>query len=170
LPSLISLHRHSDPGVKFFSGHATYARTVDVPAAFLGDGKRVVLDLGRVEVVAQVRVNEQAAALLWKEPFRADITGLVRPGANQLEVTVTNLWANRLIGDEQLPPENEYRTDGEHGILRLPEWYTQGKPKPAGGRLTFTTWKFYSEDEPLLESGLLGPVRLLNPVVRDFNK
>jgi hypothetical protein len=166
LPALSSLHRHSDPGVKYFSGNATYTRTIDVPAAFLGEGKRVVLDLGRVEVLARVRVNGQPAALLWKEPFRADITGLAHPGANELEVTVTNLWANRLIGDEQLPPENEYRTDGEHAILRLPEWYTQGKPKPPGGRHTFTTWKFYSKDEPLLESGLLGPVRLLNPVVR----
>jgi len=160
LPALVSLHRHSDPGVRHFSGTATYSRPLDIPAGWMGRDKRVVLDLGRVEVVAEVWLNGRKAGLVWKEPYRLDVTDAVRPGANTLEVRVTNLWANRMIGDEQLPAENEYRTDGEHGILRLPDWYVKGEPKPPGGRVTFTTWKFYARDEPLLESGLLGPVEI----------
>jgi hypothetical protein len=69
-----------------------------------------------------------------------------------------------MIGDEQLPPENSYGMDGQ-GILRVPDWYLEGAPKP-GDRITFTTWKFFGKDDPLLESGLLGPVRLWNPIER----
>ncbi|MDR2673955.1 MAG: hypothetical protein LBC18_03575 [Opitutaceae bacterium] len=164
-----SWHRHDDAGVRHFSGTAVYTKTIQVPAAFLGGGKRVVLDLGRVEVTAEVRVNGRAFPPLWKEPFRVDVTGAVRPGGNALEIHVTNLWANRLIGDESLPAENEYENaHWRHGIKRLPSWYAGGAPKPAGGRTTFSTWQFYDKDEPLLESGLLGPVLLLNPVRLTF--
>ena len=129
----------------------------------------MVLDLGRVEVVAEVFVNGRRAGAVWKEPYRVDITDAVRAGANQLEVRVTTLWPNRLIGDEQLPPEDQFGIRDEqgndpHGIVKLPDWYMQGNPKPPGGRVTFATWKFYDADEPLVASGLLGPVRLLNPV------
>jgi hypothetical protein len=165
LPELISLHRHSDPGVRYFSGTATYAHSLEVPSTFLGGGRRVYLDLGRVEVLAEVRVNGTDLGTLWKEPYRVDVTDAVRPGANDLEIRVTNLWPNRLIGDGQLPPENQYGTT-ERGILHLPEWYTRGEPKPPGGRVTFSTWHFYGKDDPLLESGLLGPARLLNPLRR----
>jgi hypothetical protein len=125
----------------------------------------VYLDLGRVEVLAEVRVNGKDLGILWKEPYRVDVTDAVHRGANTLEIRVTGLWPNRLIGDEHLPPENQYGTSGR-GILRLPEWYVKGEPKPAGGRTTFSTWQFYTKDAPLLESGLLGPVRVLNPVRR----
>jgi hypothetical protein len=130
----------------------------------LGGNRRVVLDLGRVEVMARVRLNGREFDPLWKEPYRVDITDFARAGANVLEIEVTNLWPNRLIGDEQLPAENLYATGSDHGITRLPDWYVRGDPKPPGGRTTFSTWKFFSKEDPLFESGLLGPVRLLNPV------
>jgi hypothetical protein len=168
LPELISLHRNSDPGVKYFSGTATYTRDVEIAAALLGAGKRVYLDLGRVEVTADVRINGRDLGIVWKEPYRVDVTDAVHAGANRLEVRVATLWPNRLIGDEQLPAENQYATGAEHGILGMPEWYTTGKPKPAGGRTTFVTWQFYHKDDPLLESGLLGPVRLLSAVRQVF--
>ena len=166
LPELVSLHRQSDPGVKYFSGTATYSRELDVPPDFLGGDKRVVLDLGRVEVIARVLINGRDLGVVWKEPYRMDVTDAVRAGANDLEIRVTDLWPNRLIGDEQLPPENSYAIGAEHGILAIPDWYRNGQPKPPGGRVTFATWQFYHKDDPLLESGLLGPVRLLNPVRR----
>lgn len=169
LRQLMSLHLHENPGVRFFSGTATYARTLDVPAEFLAPDKRVILDLGRVEMLATVRINGREVGAVWKDPYRLDVTDFVHAGANALEVAVTNLWTNRLIGDEFLPEENAYGIRDEqgndpHGILRLPEWYRTGQPKPPGGRVTFSAWKFYDRDEPLVASGLLGPVRLLNPV------
>lgn len=168
LPELQSLHLHPDPGVKYFSGTASYTHALDVPATFLRPGRRVVLDLGRVEVMADVWVNGRRVGNAWKEPYRLDVTDAVRAGPNTLEVRVATLWANRLIGDEQLPAEDEFglrdeRGNDPHGIVRLPDWYRAGKPKPPGGRVTFAAWRYYEKDEPLVASGLLGPVRLLNP-------
>ncbi len=83
---------------------------------------------------------------------------------------MTNLWPNRMIGDEQLPPEYEYTVSNDTGkyrswgITKLPDWYTEGKPKPPSERIAFATWKHYSADSPLLESGLLGPVQLRSAV------
>ncbi len=169
LPALQSLHLQANPGVKYFSGTAAYSRSVDVPVDWLATGRRVVLDLGRVEVIAEVWLNGRKAGAVWKEPYRLDVTEAVQAGANQLEVRVATLWPNRLIGDELLPVENAYGLRDEHGndphgIVKLPDWYKEGKPKPPGGRVAFSAWNFYDKDEPLLASGLLGPVRLLNPV------
>ncbi len=166
LPELKSLHRHELDGVKYFSGTATYTTRFQVAADATANGKRLYLDLGRVEVIADVRVNGKPAGNLWKFPYRTEITALVRPGENTLEIEVTNLWPNRLIGDEQQPPEYEYAgTTG--GIKAIPEWYAQGKPKPPSPRVAFATWKWYSQDDPLLESGLLGPVKLRTAIRKD---
>ncbi|HEY0624483.1 glycosyl hydrolase [Sphingomonas sp.] len=163
LDRLQSLHRHADAGVRHFSGTASYATSFTVPRGALGEGRRLWLDLGRVEVIAGVRVNGRQLATLWKPPFLIDVTDAVQAGANRLDVAVTNLWPNRLIGDEQLPQENAYSVtafSATGGIDRLPDWYRAGNPKPPGGRVTFSTWKHYDRDSPLLESGLLGPVLL----------
>jgi hypothetical protein len=164
LPELVSLHKHAEAGVRYFSGTATYSKTLPVSAGAVADGKRLYVDLGRVEVLAEVRMNGRDLGTLWKPPYRVDVTGAVRPGDNQLEVLVTNLWPNRLIGDEYLPAENEYRETGTNikdigEIGRIPDWFLQGAPKP-GPRITFSTWRHYRKDSPLLESGLLGPVHL----------
>jgi hypothetical protein len=166
LPALQSLHRHSLDGVKYFSGTATYTTRFQVAADATANGKRLYLDLGRVEVIADVRVNGKPAGNLWKFPYRTEITALVRPGENALEIEVTNLWPNRLIGDEQQPPEYEY-TGVTGGIKAIPEWYAKGQPKPPSPRVAFATWKWYSKDDPLLESGLLGPVKLRTALRRD---
>jgi len=166
LKELKSLHRHEQDGVKYFSGTATYRNKFQVTADAKAPGKRLYLDLGRVEVIAEVTINGKSAGNLWKFPYRAEVTDLVRVGDNDLEIAVTNLWPNRLIGDEQLPAEYEY--EGELGGIRaIPDWYAQGKPKPAGGRVAFTTWKWYRKEDPLLESGLLGPIRLRTAIRRD---
>ena len=162
LPRLESLHKHTDPGAKYFSGTATYTKQIKIPSSALAGGKRLYLDLGRVEVIAEVRLNGKDLGVVWKAPYRVDITDAVQTGNNELEVRVTNLWPNRLIGDEYLPVENEFGAD--LAIKRLPDWYTQGRPKPPGGRVTFTTWRHYTKDSPLLESGLIGPVRLRSAV------
>jgi hypothetical protein len=168
LPELASLHTHSVDGVKYFSGTATYSKRFNVDPSLLADEKRIFLDLGRIAVIAEVVINGKDLGVVWKPPYRLDITDVVITGDNELQVKVTNLWPNRLIGDEQLPAENEYNRYGINGaaILKLPEWYQQGKPKPAGGRITFTTWQHFTKDAPLLESGLIGPVVIRNAMVK----
>lgn len=163
LDRLASLHRHADFGVRHFSGTATWRTRFAVPASALSSDRRLYIDLGRVEVIARVAVNGKPLGALWKPPYRIDITDAVRTGDNLLDVQVTNLWPNRLIGDEHFPAENAYTVNAfgwDGGIERLPDWYREGRPKPPGQRIAFTTWKHYSADSPLLESGLLGPVLL----------
>ena len=108
-----------------------------------------------------------ALANLATGPYRVEVTDVIHAGTNDLEVRVTTLLVNRLIGDEQLPAENEYDSR-TRAIKRLPDWYVEGKPKPPGGRSTFSTWKFFNGDDPLVESGLLGPVRILTSVSAVF--
>jgi hypothetical protein len=167
LPVLQSLHKHEDPGVKYFSGTAHYIKTLSISKEYLLPGKKVFLHLGRVEVVVLVKLNGQTIGLLWKEPFMIDITGAAKAGSNELEVYITNLWPNRLIGDEQLPVENNY--DVQHFIEQLPDWYVKNQPKP-GKRVSFAVWHTYDSTDPLLESGLLGPVRLLVAVEKTIGE
>lgn len=172
LPKLLSLHRHPDPGVRYFSGTATYRNEV-ILTRRPGGERRLYLDLGWVEVIAEVRWNGVAVGTLWKPPYRVDVTEAARAGRNQMEIRVTNLWPNRLIGDEELPEEYDYggggmfaMISGSGGIRQIPEWFAQGKPRPPGRRVAFTTWKHYGQGSPLLESGLLGPVKLRSAVRR----
>ncbi len=156
LPQLISWPEHSDPGVQHFSGTATYTTTLDVPASMLLPGRAVVLDLGRVKNIAEVALNGKPLGILWKAPFAVDVTGIARAGTNSLTVKVTNLWVNRLIGDSALPADAEYHGGGN--IAKWPEWLLKGEPRPQTGRVGFATWQFYKPTDPLIESGLIGPV------------
>ncbi len=96
-------------------------------------------------------MNGKDCGIVWKEPFVADITEAVKAGNNKVDVQVTNLWPNRLIGDERQFPDNP---------SRWPERENEENPD-SRGRLTFTSFSPYTKDSPLLESGLLGPVRIL---------
>lgn len=173
LDTLTSWADHPEPGVKYFSGTATYVKEINVTAEFLATSDRVTIDLGNVQNIATVRVNDRSFPALWKPPFRSDVSGALRLGKNRIEIRVTNLWPNRLIGDEQEPD------DGDWGdlktfvhvkppvvvgrpLLRTPSWLIEGKPRPSAGRITFTTFKFFAKDSPLLPSGLLGPVKLVS--------
>ncbi len=133
LDSLVSWTSQADPGVKYFSGTATYQKTITIDANLLGDGKVIELDLGEVKNLAEVILNGQNLGVLWKPPFRVNISRSVKPGDNQLEVKITNLWPNRLIGDESLPAER---------------------------RTSWTTFNPFKANSPLLRSGLLGPVTI----------
>ena len=124
----------TNPGIRYFSGTATYATEVDLPSTAFRPGQRVELDLGAVKEMAEVLVNGQPVGeVLWKPPYRVDITPALTRGPNRIEVRVTNLWPNRMIGDLQPEATRTY---------------------------TFTDFRPFTKDSPLLESGLLGPVRL----------
>jgi hypothetical protein len=154
---LISWTDSPDSGVKYFSGTATYSKEIDIAAADLAAGKSLWLDLGGVKNLAEVFVNGKPLGILWKPPFRVDLAGAAQPGKNKLEIKITNLWPNRLIGDEQLPDDRKWI--GKR-LQEWPQWVLDGKPSPTG-RYTFTTWHHWTKDDALLESGLLGPVKLI---------
>jgi hypothetical protein len=161
LEKLIDWSKHSDPGVKYFSGTATYQKAFTISNDWLNAGRRLSLDLGEVAVMATVRLNGKLLGTFWKRPFVLDITDAARPGENSLEVSVVNLWVNRMIGDEQLPEDSERNPDGT--LKRWPEWLQAGQPSPTG-RFTFTTWRLWKKDSPLQASGLIGPVVLRHSV------
>lgn len=150
LDSLSDWSLSDNEGIRYYSGTAVYAKTfqADKPA----EG-RVLLSLGDVKNIAKVKLNGTDAGIVWCAPWQIDVTDALQSGENTLEVEVTNLWVNRLIGDEQLPDD---------GIVngQWPDWYLQGTPRPSK-RFTFTTWKHYKADSPLQPSGLLGPVCLI---------
>ncbi|MVM33766.1 glycoside hydrolase [Spirosoma sp. HMF4905] len=132
MTKLTSLSENADPGIKYFSGTAIYDNTFDLPT--VTKNASYLLDLGDVKNIAEVIVNGKNVGTAWKSPFRLDITEALKPGRNTVQVKVTNLWANRLIGDAQ------------PGVT---------------SKITYTTLPFYRADAPLLPSGLLGPVRVL---------
>jgi hypothetical protein len=134
LPQLISWSESGDQGVKYFSGTGTYIKTLQAQAAWFKPGAKLWLDLGDVKNLAEVSVNAKPLGILWEPPFRVDVADALMPGANALEVKVTNLWVNRLVGDEQPNVTKKY---------------------------TYTSQQFYHADSPLLPSGLLGPVRVV---------
>lgn len=158
LEKLISWADHPHDGVKYFSGTAVYRTTFAIPKERSPEvgTRKTFLDLGHVEVMAEVILNGRNLGVLWKPPFRADVTGDIMPGENIIEVRVTNLWPNRLIGDERRPPYLKWN-GSRGGPAEWPGWVTDGGPVPDTGRTTFTTWHHYGKDDPLLPSGLIGP-------------
>lgn len=125
-----SFTNSQDPGTRYFSGTATYTRTISVPS--IAKGRRTVLDLGDVREIAEVSLNGRTLRTLWMPPYRLDVTDALRRGRNTLTVKVTNLWVNRLIGDAQ----------------------------PKAAKITTTYLPTYRPDAPLRPSGLIGPVLL----------
>ena len=154
--------KHEAQEIRYFSGTATYQTRFNWTPPAAGP-VRWQLDLGEVKVMAEVKLNGQDLGVLWKPPYSVDATKFLKPGRNDLEVKITNLWPNRLIGDEKYPddctPDGSWKTGA---IPAWPEWLLKGRPRPESRRVTFTTWKYYSKDSPLLPSGLLGPVRLIS--------
>ncbi|MCX6899508.1 MAG: glycosyl hydrolase [Verrucomicrobia bacterium] len=124
--------KYLEPGIRYYSGKAIYRTTFDAPRPAL-HAPRLFLDLGKVAVMASVRLNGRDLGVVWCAPWRVEISGVVKERENRLEITVANLWPNRLIGDQSLPLEK---------------------------RFTWTTWNPFKKDDSLIESGLLGPVTI----------
>jgi hypothetical protein len=131
---LISWSDSTVESIKYFSGTATYTKNFTIPKGYRGKGMRLFLDLGSVKNLAEVSLNGKPLGVLWKEPFRVEITDALIKGENALSIKVTNLWPNRLIGDQKLAEKD---------------------------RLTWASVSQYKADSSLLPSGLLGPVKLI---------
>ncbi len=102
--------------------------------------------------MARVKLNGTTLGTVWTAPWHIDITRQLKTGENSVEIDIANLWINRLTGDEKEP------WDGiENG--KWPDWLLKGEARPSK-RYTFTTHRFYKKDDPLYESGLLGPVTI----------
>ena len=165
---LISWTEHANNSIRYYSGEATYRKTVAVPNEYFRTGRRILLDLGVVHEFAKVLVNGTSLGVLWKPPFVCDVTDACRVGENTIEIKVTNLWPNRLIGDEQFPADVAYSKGG--ALKAYPVWLKNDAARLSPDRITFSTWKFWSKDDDLLPSGLLGPVYLRVKEIRVFTK
>jgi len=126
--------KRAEDGIRFYSGAATYRRTFDLPDSLQSAGRPLVLDLGVVKQLAEVRLNGRHLGVLWAAPFRVNVSEAIRPAGNALEIEVVNFWPNRVIGDQSLPEDK---------------------------RLTRTNVRKLTKDTPLVESGLLGPVQIM---------
>lgn len=149
-PTLQDWSKHTEPGIKYYSGTAVYTKQFDYKETLSGP---LFLDLGLVKNIAKVWLNGQDLGTIWTSPWQVDISGALKNGENELKIEVTNLWGNRLIGDEQ--KKNDGIVNGQ-----WPEWLLKGEKRPSD-RYTFTTYPHYTKDTPLLESGLLGPVHII---------
>ena len=128
---LASFTENPDAGIKYFSGTATYTKTIAADKNWFTHSAQLWLDLGDVKNLAEVIVNGRSLGVVWKQPFRVDVKNALKAGDNKIEIKVTNLWVNRLIGDAQPGVTN---------------------------KITYTTMPFYQASSKLLPSGLLGPV------------
>jgi hypothetical protein len=138
--SLDDWSKRAEAGIRYYSGQATYRKSFTLPDGKPAPGQKYFLDLGVVKNLARVRLNENDLGVVWCHPWRVDVSDAIKAGDNHLEIQVANLWPNRLIGDQSLPSEK---------------------------RLTWTTLNPYQKDSPLLPSGLLGPVKLLQTTSMD---
>jgi hypothetical protein len=156
--------KRPEPGIKYFSGTAAYTQTFDLPKSAIGNRQSpIFLDLGTVCALAEVWLNGKNLGVVWTAPWRVDVSLAVKAKRNKLEIKVTNVWANRLIGDEQQPVDCDFGK-GDFGfggpMKTFPDWFLKGQPRPSAARFTFTTWNYFNKDSPLISSGLLGPVTL----------
>lgn len=161
-PYLIPWNKHEDEGIRYYSGTAKYAKSIELPDSLVsGMNSKVFLDLGQVDIIAEVWVNGINEGILWKPPYIADITSSLKPGENFIEVEVVNNWQNRLIGDEQYPDDASQSGNWyAGGIPNYAEWIVNGTSRPVKDRLTFTSWKHLQRNDSLYQSGLVGPVRI----------
>ncbi|WP_294081417.1 glycosyl hydrolase [Proteiniphilum sp. UBA5384] len=149
---------HEDIGIKFYSGTATYKNKFVLTPEQVNSPAEMFIDLGRIEIMAKVFINEIECGIAWKPPYRVNITEAVHSGENRIEIEVVNTWVNRMIGDEHLPEDCEW-IDWIR-LKRWPQWFLEEAVR-SSGRYTFTTVKHYRKEDALQPSGLLGPVNIV---------
>jgi hypothetical protein len=137
---------------------AVYSKEFDVSADWVTRyGKRAVLEFDQVEVIAEVELNGIELGSVWTPPYRLQMGKALKAGKNTLSVKVANRLVNRMIGDEHLPADTEYTSDGR--LVSWPEWFVKGDPRPTK-RVTLGGDRPWKKEDPLLPSGLIGEVRI----------
>lgn len=148
--TLTDFRDNPDPGIRYFSGIATYTKEIQLTPGPATPGARLWLDLGQVWDLAEVRINGKPVGTVWKPPYRVEIGSAVTPGAIRVEIKSVNLWVNRLIGDVQPGVTQKYTFT-----------FVDGKPMPTANRGRRGDSMPYRADSPLRASGLMGPVKLV---------
>jgi hypothetical protein len=171
--ALTDFSKDADKDIRYFSGTAVYEKNISISANDLAKNKRVVLDLGVLNDIAEVEINGKKAGVLWNPPYKVDITPYLKKGGNKIALYITNNWANRLIGDELYPADFEWgrsRRDLGTALKAFPDWLLNDEPRPSKDRKTFNIWYYYHKD-PAHKNGeyprgdvLLQPAGLLGPV------
>lgn len=155
-----------DKRIKYFSGTALYSKKVHLSRKEMRKVKQVCIDLGNVGGIVSLRINGKDVGVLWKHPYKADMTEYINSGDNLIEIEVTNTLTNLLIGDEQNPTDVKCSIDNYGGIFRgirlveYPDWLFLGKSRPSN-RKTFTTYNYYKQDSKLMSSGLLSDIDII---------
>lgn len=158
---LKDLKDHADDDIKYYSGPITYETQFEISEDFLTSGKKFMLDLGNVQIAATVSVNGVEQGTSWIAPHQINLSKDLKAGANSISITVVNLWVNRLIGDAGLPDLDGFTPADWIPQTQMPEWYSNDEPPNLGQRVTFTTADFYEATDPLVPSGLIGPVSVI---------
>ena len=158
---------NANPEIKYYSGTALYKKDFGVPETMIGG--RIYLSFDRIADVGRVVVNGVECAILWTPPYRTDITKYVKAGHNTIEVGVTNTWNNRLVGDERYPDDHKFfdvgvivpNFKGVFALKEIPDWYTNGQPKPDNKRVAFVTVKSRTMNSPIYDAGIMGEVKII---------
>jgi hypothetical protein len=168
MAQLCSWTKLDEGRLKYHSGTATYQKTFTLSKQQLAKAGEMLVDLGKVDVIAEVRVNGKNCGIAWKTPYRVEVSDALKAGENRIEVTVANLWVNRLIGDQRFPDDHQWTTEtgstaNGMGLTAIPDWVLNNTERPVKERTAFYAWKWphMKKEKPLLSSGMLGPVKLI---------
>jgi hypothetical protein len=131
-PELQDWKTSADPRIKFYSGTAIYKNRFTLLKN--ATSQDLFLDLGKVGMLAKVKVNGQHVGGVWTAPYRVNISKQAKAGENSLEIEVVNTWVNRLVGDRQLPKQD---------------------------RITVSRYTRLDKESDMQSSGLMGPVKVV---------
>ena len=157
LPELIDWSKSVNDEIKYYSGSAIYTKVFNIDADKLSKANEAILDLGNVNISAELTVNGNYVGIKWMKPYKFDIYKYLKEGENTIELNITNEWTNRLIGDQRFPDTSGHSLKSK----RMPDWYINNEPMPETQRLTFDIGEFYNSEDSLLPAGLRGPVCLI---------
>ena len=153
--------------IQYFAGSAEYKNSFRMSG--VNTNNQYLLDLGTMNDIASIKINGIDLGVTWYPPYIIDVSKAIKNGTNQIKITVTNNWANRLIGDEKEPADFEWGADRDElgrAMKSFPDWFVKNKPRPSVGRKSFVLWYYYRANSQLKPAGLVGPVKLVTRQIK----